>query len=82
MLNKHVLCITNFEDLYWSRKSNRWVKLGESNNDVLYSYATGIKTLRAARRRVKKWAKYLPVNTKFIVVYKYSDNVIPVTLRV
>ncbi|MBU7587438.1 MAG: hypothetical protein KAF91_32190 [Nostoc sp. TH1S01] len=71
-INKHVDFVTNFEGLYWDDTVKRWGKPEDLTGNTLRSFVGNIHTLRAAKRHVKKWSKYLPPKTEFVIVNKYA----------
>jgi len=59
---------------WWIRKYNKWMYIDECLNlGVGYSSAScNIHSVKAFRRRLKQWSKYMPKGTKFTLVSNFN----------
>jgi hypothetical protein len=80
-LKRHFWAVTNFEGYHYVDELQRWMTLDEKYaKEAELKIAGGfdcsshfypIKTVRAFKRRMKQWSKYLPAGLEFILVSHY-----------
>jgi hypothetical protein len=71
--------VTNFDGYWWKPDLQKWVngkeyadahngRLGEAS-----SHFNGCHSVRAFRRRLRQWGKYLPKGIKFVLCSRIDD---------
>jgi hypothetical protein len=61
------------EKYWWSKDLGRWGTFEEVTGqpDGYGSHLLGVRSVRAFRRRLKQWSKYLPKGTPFVLVSRW-----------
>jgi len=62
-------------DYWWSKEENKWVFVDKYGFDINKSYSSGsceIRSIKAFRRRLKQWFKYMPKGTEFELVSSFN----------
>lgn len=66
--------VTTFDGYWWVRKENKWIHNADPN--CVGARGSGyfrIRSVRAFRRNLRKWSKYLPKGVKFILISRYKN---------
>lgn len=74
-IQRYFRCI-NIRQYWYLEDEKRWVKyhdLIEQGYQGSYSNMVHCRTVKAFRRKVKKWSKYLPPGTEYYLVNKYLN---------
>jgi hypothetical protein len=72
--------VTNFDGYWYVDRLKRWMTYSEIRESPLcdsLNYGTdcvGIHSVKAFKRRVKKWSKQLPKRTRFVLVPRYVGH--------
>ena len=62
-------------DYWWSKEINKWVFVDEDDFDINKPYSSSsceIRSIKAFRRRLKQWSKYMPKGTEFELVSSFN----------
>lgn len=66
--------ITTFDGYWWEERQNKWVKTEEHVDGTGASSHFGpCNSVRAFRRRLRQWGKYLPKGVTFILSSRIDD---------
>lgn len=78
----HFINITALgSNLWWCREKEKWVPLDETGSKGSSSHCPKkCHSVRAFRRRLRKWASYVPKGTKFTLVSRYVGGCVTGTI--
>ena len=60
---------------WWSKEINKWVFVDEDGFDINKPYSSNsceIRSIKAFKRRLKQWSKYMPKGTEFELVSSFG----------
>jgi hypothetical protein len=63
--------VTTFDDYWFVTKENRWIP-SEKAKGERSTHFYGVRSVRAFRRRLRQWSKYLPKGVEFILASIYD----------
>ena len=67
--------VTNFEGWWWNEDLKIWHRYGANpNTNNLSSHFMGCKSVKAFRRRLRQWSRYLPEGIQFILASRYEGQ--------
>ncbi len=61
--------VTNFEGYWWHSKDKLWSKVAKCGSS---SHFPRVKSVKAFRRRLRQWSKYLQPGIEFILASRYD----------
>ena len=65
-------CVATFDGYWWDDNLKRWIE--SYSRDSSRSRFYGVKSVRAFRRRLREWSRYLPSGVKFILASRYFKH--------
>ena len=72
-LNKYFIGVENYSGKYWwSIEKQKWVEDNELEyHGCISNINSNIKSVKAFKRHLRKWSKYMPEGTEFVFVSRY-----------
>lgn len=61
--------VCNAVGYWWSEYDKKWMPLSDIKGECCNTFR--VKSVKAFKRRLKEWSKYMPKGTKFILVSRW-----------